>query len=466
MPTFARDLVVLGACLTVERTSLPAFGWLWRNRKRLWAKRREIQAKVKRRRRGPPPTADSFRPMRIAILGTRGIPARYGGFETLAEELSARPRRARPRRHRLHAHALRGAGPHDLARREDPRPAHDSDQVPRHRRPRRRSRRSTPRFERYDAVLVCNAINAASSLPAAALPAHARRVERGRPRAQPPQVERRGPARLPRLGVPLDDPARRGRLRRARDPGVLPGAPRLDSVVHPLWRRSAAPGGARDARAAGPQAREVRPLRLAPRAREQRRRGRPRVPDVPGETPLVVVGDAPYAADYIARRPAPRADPRVLFPGAIYGEGYRELLANAAVYVQATEVGGTHPALVEALGYGRVVCYNATPENEEVAGGAAPALRRACAGDAWPACCARPGRSGGHSVWKERARQRVRERYRWEDVADRYEAVLEGRPTSHNIPSAGLGSRAVDTFDAEAKSAHRRPRGARWRTSP
>src|SRR5580700_9651481 len=29
-------------------------------------------------------------PMKIAILGTRGIPARYGGFETLAEQLSAR----------------------------------------------------------------------------------------------------------------------------------------------------------------------------------------------------------------------------------------------------------------------------------------------------------------------------------------------------------------------------------------
>src|SRR5258706_5033875 len=28
--------------------------------------------------------------MRIAILGTRGIPARYGGFETFAEELSTR----------------------------------------------------------------------------------------------------------------------------------------------------------------------------------------------------------------------------------------------------------------------------------------------------------------------------------------------------------------------------------------
>ena len=61
VPTLARDLVVLGACLTVERTSLPAFGWLWRNRKRLWAKRREIQAKVRarsvRRRASPGPAA-------------------------------------------------------------------------------------------------------------------------------------------------------------------------------------------------------------------------------------------------------------------------------------------------------------------------------------------------------------------------------------------------------------------------
>ncbi len=52
IPTLARDLVVLGACLTVERSSLPAFGWLWRNRKRLWGKRREIQAKV--REKGAP----------------------------------------------------------------------------------------------------------------------------------------------------------------------------------------------------------------------------------------------------------------------------------------------------------------------------------------------------------------------------------------------------------------------------
>ncbi len=49
LPTLARDALVLGACLTVERSSLPAFVWLWRNRKRLWAKRREIRQKIRAR---------------------------------------------------------------------------------------------------------------------------------------------------------------------------------------------------------------------------------------------------------------------------------------------------------------------------------------------------------------------------------------------------------------------------------
>ena len=42
-----RDLIVIGAVLTLERSSLPALSWLWRNRRRVLAKRRTIQ----RRRR-------------------------------------------------------------------------------------------------------------------------------------------------------------------------------------------------------------------------------------------------------------------------------------------------------------------------------------------------------------------------------------------------------------------------------
>lgn len=43
----ARDLVVLVAALTIERSSLPAFSWLWRNRHRVLAKRRAIQRRRK-----------------------------------------------------------------------------------------------------------------------------------------------------------------------------------------------------------------------------------------------------------------------------------------------------------------------------------------------------------------------------------------------------------------------------------
>jgi glycosyltransferase involved in cell wall biosynthesis len=120
----------------------------------------------------------------------------------------------------------------------------------------------------------------------------------------------------------------------------------------------------------------------------------------------------------------------VIFSGAIYGEGYRELLARAAVYVQATEVGGTHPALVEALGYGRVVCYHQSPENEEVAGGAALAFDVHRPDTLTRLLTDVLDDPGGASVWKQRARKRTEERYRWDDVTSQYEAVLAGRASN------------------------------------
>jgi len=83
--------------------------------------------------------------------------------------------------------------------------------------------------------------------------------------------------------------------------------------------------------------------------------------------PLLIVGDAPYAREYIARLKATK-DPRVRFTGGIYGPGYRELQSHAAIYIHATEVGGTHPALIEAMGIGNCVLVYDTPENSEVIG--------------------------------------------------------------------------------------------------
>jgi glycosyltransferase involved in cell wall biosynthesis len=85
--------------------------------------------------------------------------------------------------------------------------------------------------------------------------------------------------------------------------------------------------------------------------------------------PLAIVGDAPYASDYIARLHA-TTDDRVCFLGAVYGHGYHILRSHAAAYVQATEVGGTHPALVEAMGFGNTIVANDVPEHREALGDA------------------------------------------------------------------------------------------------
>src|ERR1700761_4242430 len=85
---------------------------------------------------------------------------------------------------------------------------------------------------------------------------------------------------------------------------------------------------------------------------------------------LAVIGDAPYAAEYI-RQVKDTRDPRIIFPGAIYRDGYHQLQSHSSVYVQATEVGGTHPALLEAMGRGALVLYLETPEGAEAAGDAA-----------------------------------------------------------------------------------------------
>ena len=82
------------------------------------------------------------------------------------------------------------------------------------------------------------------------------------------------------------------------------------------------------------------------------------------DLPLAIVGDAPYASKYIASLRATQ-DKRVLFLGAVYGIGYQVLRSHATAYVQATEVGGTHPALVEAMGFGNVILANDVPEHHE-----------------------------------------------------------------------------------------------------
>ena len=136
---------------------------------------------------------------------------------------------------------------------------------------------------------------------------------------------------------------------------------------------------------------------------------------------LALIGDAPYAADYI-RQVRDTRDARIAMPGAIYGEGYRELGSHCFAYIHATEVGGTHPALIEAMGRGALVLYLDTKENAEVAGGAGIPFEDDLTAKIEMALAMSEAE---REEYRSKAAQRVRERYSWDAVTDQYERLLE-----------------------------------------
>jgi glycosyltransferase involved in cell wall biosynthesis len=136
---------------------------------------------------------------------------------------------------------------------------------------------------------------------------------------------------------------------------------------------------------------------------------------------LALIGDAPYADAYI-RRVRATNDPRIVMPGAIYGRGYHELQSHCYAYIHATEVGGTHPALIEAMGRGALVLYLNTPENAEVAGDAGIPFEADQLAAKLAALAEMP--SEERAAWGRRAMARVAERYSWDAVTTQYETLL------------------------------------------
>ena len=138
---------------------------------------------------------------------------------------------------------------------------------------------------------------------------------------------------------------------------------------------------------------------------------------------LLIVGDAPYAHDYINDLKArARGDKRIIFTGFVFGQDYRALQQNAYCYVHGTEVGGTHPALLEAMGFGNCVLTLAAPENIEAVGDAAipyndetdlaQKLQRVL-------------RDGSLvHAFRNRAQTRVKQYYDWDGVVDQYEQLF------------------------------------------
>lgn len=382
--------------------------------------------------------------MRIAILGTRGIPANYGGFETFAEHLSTR---LAARGHkvtvycRAHYISPRQIEYQGVRLKVLPTIRHKYFDTVVH--TFLSALHAVPR--RYDAALICNAANApfASILRLTGTPV-ALNVDG-----------------LEHKRKKWNWIARRYYLMAERLATILPTETVTDARViqeYYLARHKTVSTmiayGAEVERRPDPT---VRRWRVEPNryvlyvSRLEPENNAHLVIEafkrVRTAHKLLIVGDAPYAREYIKDlRQRARRDKRIVFTGFVFGRDYRALQQNAYCYIHATEVGGTHPALLEAMGFGNCVLTLAAPENLEAIGDAGIAytdekdltdkLQRVL-------------RDGSlvHS-YRNRAQARVIESYDWEYVVDQYErlfAKMAGKPLAEAQQTSNLKSPAAIT---------------------
>jgi glycosyltransferase involved in cell wall biosynthesis len=359
--------------------------------------------------------------MTIAILGIRGIPANYGGFETFAEELAPR---LVARGHSVTVYCRPHYVPRTLTSHKGVRLVHVPTVRHKYLDTVVHTGLSTAHAfgVRYDVVLLCNAANAVFS---------------GLPRLAGTRVV-----------LNVDGIERKRRKWNALGRAWYLGSERLATwwpdaivtdaeVIEAYYRErygarsTFIPYGCTVGRTAGraaldrfglePDAYYLYVSRLEPennalaviQAFEQTKL----------ERRLVVVGDAPYAGEYI-RSLHEAAGPRVILTGGVYGEGYRELQCHARAYVQATEVGGTHPALVEAMGFGNCVVAHDVPENREVLGDAG-LFFDAARPDTLAALFERMEVDETLvTTCRARALSRAGARYSWDRVTDQYDALF------------------------------------------
>jgi glycosyltransferase involved in cell wall biosynthesis len=139
--------------------------------------------------------------------------------------------------------------------------------------------------------------------------------------------------------------------------------------------------------------------------------------------PLAVVGSAPYADGYRTSVIA-AANDAVRFLGAIWDqELLDQLYANCASYLHGHSVGGTNPSLLRALGAGAPMVAYVVVFNRETAGaearyfGDANGVAEAIAADdAYPAAAADRGEAG---------QRRASAMFVWDHVAEQYEEMCK-----------------------------------------
>lgn len=139
---------------------------------------------------------------------------------------------------------------------------------------------------------------------------------------------------------------------------------------------------------------------------------------------LVIVGDAPYVDDY-KRQLVARLDPRIVMTGYLFGDEYREISAHCRFFVLPAGIDGTRPVLLDQMGFGNCVVVRDTPANLEVIGDAGiPFDHRHEVDSLRDRLDELSGDTEKVRRFGERAFERVRDAYSWDRVTDEYESLF------------------------------------------
>jgi glycosyltransferase involved in cell wall biosynthesis len=138
---------------------------------------------------------------------------------------------------------------------------------------------------------------------------------------------------------------------------------------------------------------------------------------------LVLLGGAPNPAAY-ERGLMATTDPRILFPGFLFGAQLFTVMRNAYAYVQPSDIEGLSPVVLENMGLGVPIIISDIPENHYAVGGTALEFRRGDIDDLAtklqfaldnPVAMRSNGNSG---------RTRAHSEFNWDRCADRYEQIF------------------------------------------
>jgi glycosyltransferase involved in cell wall biosynthesis len=139
---------------------------------------------------------------------------------------------------------------------------------------------------------------------------------------------------------------------------------------------------------------------------------------------LVIIGDAPYSVEY-KKYLHEIADDRVVFTGYAFGSDYIQLSSHAYLYVQPSGIEGTRPALLDQMGFGNCVLVRNSAVNMEVIGNCGCFFDRERLLDSLKEKLQELVDSPETvSYFREKVHSRIEKYYNWEWIADFYEDLF------------------------------------------